>query len=102
MITLLAIAVLVVGYPVGRNEAPQALAGETTLSAVRLGSSGTADVLSMELREPRVFRPGGCALASYSGTFVGVIGPPIETGTIAAVNAGPNPTPPRWSDAPAA
>ena len=65
-------------------------------------ASGTADVLSMELREPRVFRPGGCALASYSGTFVGVIGPPIETGTIAAVNAGPNPTPPRWSDAPAA
>jgi hypothetical protein len=70
----------IVGYTVGRTEAPRALAGEMTLRTVRPGSSGAADVLSMELREPRAFRPGGCALGSYSGTFVGVIGPPIETG----------------------
>jgi hypothetical protein len=29
----------------------------------------------MELREPRRFRPEGCAFASYSGTFMGVIAP---------------------------
>jgi hypothetical protein len=69
-----------VEYRLARNETPQPLAGETTLRTVRLGSSGAADVLSMKLWESRQFRAGGCALASYSGTFVGVIGPPIETG----------------------
>lgn len=64
-----------VGYTVGSTEAPQPLAGETTLHTVRLKSSGTADMLSMELREPRRFRPTGCAFASYSGTFMGVIAP---------------------------
>jgi hypothetical protein len=62
-------------YSMGRHEAPQPLAGEMTLRTVRLGSSGTADVLDVELRAPRRFRPGDCAFASYSGTFIGVIGP---------------------------
>ncbi len=68
-----------VEYTSARNETPQPLAGETTLRTVRLGSSGTADVLGMKLWESRQFRAAGCALASYSGTFVGVIGSPIET-----------------------
>jgi hypothetical protein len=67
-----------VGYTVGSEEAPQPLAGQMTLRAVRLGS---ADVLSMDLREPRRFRPGSCAFASYSGTFLGMIRPPSETTT---------------------
>jgi len=70
----------VVEYTLPRNETPQPLAGETTLRTATLGSSETADMLSIDVRESPQFRPGGCALASYSGTFVGVIGPPIETG----------------------
>jgi hypothetical protein len=62
-------------YSMGRNEAPQPLAGEMTLRTVGRGSSRAADVLDVELREPRRFRPGHCAFASYSGTFIGVIGP---------------------------
>lgn len=70
-----------VEYTAGSNEAPRALAGDTMLRTVRLESSGLADVLSITLREPRILRLEGCVLASYSGGFVGVIGPPIETGT---------------------
>ena len=39
-----------VGYTLGGEEALQPLAGQMSLRAVRLGS---ADVLSMEFREPR-------------------------------------------------
>jgi hypothetical protein len=67
-----------VGYTLGTAEAPQPLAGQMALRAVRLGS---ADVLSIDLREPRRFHPGSCAFASYSGTFLGVIRPPSETMT---------------------
>ena len=67
-----------VGYTLGSEAAPQPLAGQMTLRAVRLGS---ADVLSMDWREPRRFHPGSCAFASYSGTFLGVIRPPRETTT---------------------
>jgi len=70
-----------VGYTLGDEEAPQPLAGKMTLRTVRLGSSDSADVLGMELREPRHFRPGSCAFASYSGTYLGVIRPPNETTT---------------------
>ena len=70
-----------VQYMVGSDEAPQPLAGKMTLRAVRPGSSGTADVLSMELREPRRLRPGSCAFASYSGAFLGMMRPPSETKT---------------------
>lgn len=67
-----------VGYTLGSEEAPQPLAGQMTLQAVRLGS---ADVLSMDLREPRRFHLGSCAFASYSGTFLGMLRPPSETTT---------------------
>jgi len=67
-----------VGYTLGRAQAVQPLAGQMTLRAVRVGS---ADVLSMHLRAPRRFHPGSCALASYSGTFVGLMRPPSETTT---------------------
>ena len=73
----------VVAYTVGNDETSQPLAGQTTLRAVRLGSSGTADVLSMELREPRRVLHGGCAFASYSGTFIGVLRAPSEAETYA-------------------
>ncbi len=62
-----------VGYTLGSEATAQPLAGQMTLRVARLGS---ADVLSMDLREPRRFRPGACAFASYSGTFLGVIRPP--------------------------
>jgi hypothetical protein len=67
-----------VGYTLGSEETPQPLAGQMTLRALRLGS---AEVLSMDLREPRRFHPGSCAFASYSGTFLGMIRPPSETTT---------------------
>jgi hypothetical protein len=67
-----------VGYALGSEEAPQPLAGQMTLRAVRLRS---ADVLSMDLREPRRFHLGSCAFASYSGTFLGIMRPPSETTT---------------------
>jgi len=67
-----------VGYTLGSEEAPQPLAGQITLRAVHLGS---ADVLSMDLREPRPLQPGSCTFASYSGTFLGMIRPPSETMT---------------------
>ena len=67
-----------VGYTLGREEAPQLLAGQMTLRAVRLGS---ADVLSMDWREPRRFHSESCAFASYWGTFLGMIRPPSETTT---------------------
>ena len=67
-----------VGYTLGSERAPQPLAGQMTLRALRLGS---ADVLSMAWREPRPFHPGSCAFASYSGTFLGMIQPPRETTT---------------------
>jgi len=41
-----------------------------------LGSSETADVLRMDLRVPRRWRPGNCAVASYSGLFMGIIRTP--------------------------
>ncbi len=65
-----------VEYTLGSDAAPQPLAGEMTLRAVRLGS---ADVLGMDLYEPQRFHPANCAFASYSGTFLGVIGPPSDT-----------------------
>lgn len=65
-----------VEYTLGSDAAPQPLAGEMTLRAVRLGS---ADVLGMDLYEPQRFHPASCAFASYSGTFLGVIGPPSDT-----------------------
>ena len=68
-------------YTLPRNETPQPLVGEMALRTVAIGSSGTADILTISVRESPQFHPAGCALASYSGTFVGVIGPPIETGT---------------------
>jgi hypothetical protein len=58
----------------GRPEATQPLAGEMTLRTVRLGSSGTADVLDVKLWGARRLGLGDCAFASYSGTFIGVIG----------------------------
>jgi hypothetical protein len=67
-----------VEYMMGSDEDPQPLAGKMILRAVRLGS---ADVLSVDLREPRRFHPGSCAFASYSGTFLGMIRPPSETTT---------------------
>jgi hypothetical protein len=67
-----------VGYTLGSDEAPQPLAGQLTLRAVRLGS---AEALSMDVREPGRFHPGSCAFTSYSGTFLGVIRPPSETTT---------------------
>jgi hypothetical protein len=33
------------------------------------------------LREPRRFQPGSCEFASYSGTFLGMIGPASGTTT---------------------
>jgi hypothetical protein len=65
-----------VEYTLGSGEAPQPLAGQITLQAVRLGS---ADVLSIDWREPRPFHPGSCAFASYSGTFFGTLRPLGET-----------------------
>jgi len=67
-----------VGYTLGSEEALQPLAGQMTLPAARLGA---AEVLSMDLREPRRFHLGGCAFASYSGTFLGMIRPPSEMTT---------------------
>ena len=67
-----------VEYTLGSEEAPQPLAGQITLRTVHLGS---ADVLSIDLREPRPFHPGSCTFASYSGTFLGMIRPPSETMT---------------------
>ena len=63
----------IVGYTLGRNEVSQPLAGQMTLRAVHLGS---AEVLDMDLREPRSFHPGSCAFASYSGAFLGMIRTP--------------------------
>jgi hypothetical protein len=67
-----------IAYTLGSEEAPQPLVGRMTLRAARLGS---ADMLSMDLREPRRFHPGSCAFASYSGTFLGMLRPPSETTT---------------------
>jgi len=78
-----------VGYTLGSDEAPQTLAGQIALRTVRQGS---ADVLSMDLREmdlrePRSFHPGGCAFAAYSGTFLGMIRPRGEPATAQRVQA---------------
>jgi len=81
----------IVEYTAGSEEAPQPLAGEMTLPAVRLES---AEVLSMDLREPRRVASGNCAFASYSGTFVGMIGPPTEATTF-----DPAIEPPQWGSA---
>ena len=70
----------IVGYALGDEEAPQALAGQITLLVVRPGSG---DVLRIDLREPGRFHIGSCAFASYSGTFLGLIRPPSEMTTSA-------------------
>lgn len=72
-----------VGYTMGGGEAAQPLAGTVSLRQAGVGASGPADVLSMELRGPRRFRPESCAFAWYSGRFLGVIRPPSETETYA-------------------
>jgi hypothetical protein len=74
-----------VEYTLGGGEAPQPLAGQMTLHAVRRGS---ADVLSIDWRAPRPFHPGSCAFASYSGTFLGMIRPPGETTTSSIPSSG--------------
>lgn len=71
-----------VGYTLGREDAPLPLAGQMTLRAER---QGAADVLRVDLSEPLRRHPGSCALASYAGTFLGVIRPPSE----ATVSADP-------------
>lgn len=58
-------------YTRGGEETPQAVAGQMNLRA-------SADVLSMDVREPGRFHIGRCALASYAGTFVGMMQPPSE------------------------
>ena len=68
-----------VGYVLGTNEAPQPLAGRLTLHTMHPGS---ADVLSIDLHEPRLVHAGGCAFASYSGTFLGMIRPPSATTSV--------------------
>jgi len=78
-----------VGYTVGNEDAPQQLAGRMTLSRVRSGANAAVDVLSVELRGPRRFRPAGCAFASYSGMFLGVIHPPSETDTYVETSVAP-------------
>lgn len=75
-----------VEYTLGDENAPQPLAGRMTLRALRPGSRTRADVLAMQLGEPRQFRPGSCAFASYSGTYLGMIRPPSVTST----SAGPS------------
>lgn len=65
-----------VGYTLGREDAPLPLAGQMTLRAERRGA---ADVLRVDLREPLRTQPGSCAFTSYSGAFLGMIGPPSET-----------------------
>jgi hypothetical protein len=67
-----------VGYTVGSEDAPRPLAGMMTLRPGRVGANATVDVLSVELQGPRRFAPMGCAFASYSGMFLGVIHPPSE------------------------
>jgi len=78
-----------VGYTMGSEDAPQQLAGRMTLSRVRSGTNAAVDVLSVELRGPRRFRPAGCAFASYSGMFLGVIHPPSETDTYVETSVAP-------------
>lgn len=65
-----------VGFTLGDEEAPRPLAGRMKL---RAGGQGAGDVLSLDLREPRRFRPGTCAFASYSGAFLGMIRPASQT-----------------------
>jgi hypothetical protein len=72
-----------VGYALSAEEGSEPLAGQMTLRAVRRGS---ADVLSMEVREPKRFHVGGCALSSYSGTFLGVMQRPSVTNTSGEIN----------------
>jgi len=67
-----------VGYTLGGADAPQRLAGRMRLPAVHPGS---ADVLSMDVRDPRHFHIGSCAFASYSGTFLGMIRPRSQMAT---------------------
>ena len=73
-----------VGYTIDGVDASQPLAGTVSLRPARVAASGPGDVLSMELRVPRRFRPGSCSFASYVGRFLGVMRPPIETDTYAA------------------
>jgi len=65
-------------YTLGSEEAPQQLAGQITLPAVRPGS---AEIFSIDLRDSQRFPSGSCAFASYSGTFVGLAKPPTEATT---------------------
>jgi hypothetical protein len=69
----------VVDYTLGDGNAAQPLAGSMALRAMRVGS---ADVLTIDLREPQRAEPGGCVFASYSGTFLGMIRPPSETTSV--------------------
>ena len=86
-----------VEYTLGGGEAPQPLAGQMTLHAVRRGS---ADVLSIDWRAPRPFHPGSCAFAAYSGTFLGMIRPPGETTTSVDPVIGPAVPPRKWARQP--
>jgi len=65
-----------VSYTRDTAQAPQALAGRLRLGPVRPGS---VDVLNLDMREPGPIQIGSCAFASYSGTFIGMIGPPSQT-----------------------
>jgi len=58
-------------YTHGGEETPQTVAGQMDLRA-------SANVLRMDVREPGRFHIGRCALASYAGTFVGMMQPPSE------------------------
>jgi hypothetical protein len=68
-----------VGYTTGDEQVAQPLSGTVTLRPRQPGASRAVDVLEMEVKGPRPFRPGNCALASYSGEFVGVIRSTHET-----------------------
>ena len=78
-----------VGYTLASDQPQQALAGSIALRTMRLRSSGTADVLSIKLRDPPRLSAGSCAFASYSGTFRGVIQPPSEKQISADIFVGP-------------
>jgi len=80
-----------IGYTLGDGQKSQPLVGETDLRKPTIGADTSGGVLTIKLRQPYRLRPAGCNLASYAGTFVGLMRLPLGSAEIVESDVGPEP-----------
>jgi hypothetical protein len=80
-----------VGYTLGAGQSPLPLTGETKLRPAPGSGDDAPGVLTIDLSKPHQFRPVGCTLMAYAGTFVGVVRFPVSAEELVESDVVPRP-----------